>query len=143
LPERRCDLVLRDFHLHDVPDNLLVLLDLRGAPNLDAHGRVEFQSHPAGRRFGIPEDNADLVANLVDEDETRARRGNDRREFPECLRHEPRMKSHVLVAHLTLDFCLRDERGDGINDDDINARRAHERLDNVERLLASVRLRDE
>ena len=65
---------------------------------------------------------------------------DDARELAERLRHEPRLKPHLRVAHLAFDFGLRHERRDRVDDDDVDAVRADEHFDDLERLLAVVGL---
>ena len=48
-----------------------------------------------------------------------------------------------LVAHLAFDLGARHERGDRVDDDAVDAAGADERLGDLERLLAGVRLADE
>ena len=48
-----------------------------------------------------------------------------------------------LVAHLAFDLGARHERRDGVDDDAVDAAGADERLGDLERLLAGVRLADE
>src|SRR5439155_1271338 len=94
-------------------------------------------------RLGIAEHDADLLAKLVDEDETAFRFRDRAGELPQRLRHEPRLQPHLRVAHFAFDFRLRHERRDRVDDDDVDAVRSNEHLDDLERLLAVVRLRDE
>src|SRR5439155_2961847 len=94
-------------------------------------------------RLGIAEHDADLLAKLVDEDETAFRFRDCAGELPQRLRHEPRLQPHLRVAHFAFDFRLRHERRDRVDDDDVDAVRSNEYLDDLERLLAVVRLRDE
>ena len=54
-----------------------------------------------------------------------------------------RLEPDVRVAHLPLDLGLGDERGDGVDRDDVEGTRADEELGDLERLLAGVGLRDE
>ena len=49
----------------------------------------------------------------------------------------------MRVAHFAFDFGLRRERGDGIDDDDVDGARAHEHVGDLERLLARIGLRDQ
>ena len=49
----------------------------------------------------------------------------------------------MVVAHFAVDFCLRDEGGNRVHDDDVDGARTHERFGNVQSLLAGVRLGDE
>ena len=62
--------------------------------------------------------------------------------FAERLAHEPRLQADVRVAHVALDFRLGDERGNGVHDDDVDCAAAHERLGDLQRLLAGIRLGD-
>ena len=47
------------------------------------------------------------------------------------------------IAHLALDLGARHERGDRVDDDDVDRTRAHEHVGDLERLLTGVGLRDE
>src|ERR1035438_6799208 len=140
--ERGRDLVFHDLDLRAIADDDLAVLDRVDAPDVDAHGRIELQGAAAGRRLGVPEHDADLFADLVDEDERGFRLRDDGREFAQRLRHEARLQTHRCVAHLALELGFRDERGDGVDDDDVDRGRAHEGLGDLERLLAGVGLRD-
>ena len=119
-------------------------LMLRDAADVDADRGVELQRAAAGRRFGIAEHHADLLAQLVDEDEAGLRLRHDAGELAQRLRHQPRLQAHLRFAHLAFDFGLaapapppsRRRR----------RRRRSERIehfDDLERLLAVVRLRDQ
>ena len=59
---------------------------------------------------------------------------------PPHLAHEPRLQCHVVVAHVALNLGARHERGDAVDDDDVHRAGAHERVDDLERLLAAVGL---
>ena len=50
------------------------------------------------------------------------------------------LQSHLRVAHLAFDFRLRHQRGNRVDDDDIDSARADEHLDNLQRLLSVVGL---
>ena len=64
-------------------------------------------------------------------------------ELAQRLAHQARLQAGQLVAHLALDLGLRHERRDRVDDDDVDAARAHEHVGDLERLLAGVRLRDQ
>src|SRR6516162_3280360 len=49
----------------------------------------------------------------------------------------------MTVAHFTLEFGTRHQSGDRIDDQNIDRARADERIGDLERLLAGVRLRDQ
>ena len=64
-------------------------------------------------------------------------------ELPQRLRHEPRLEAGQRVAHVPFELRTRHERGDAIDDDDIDGVAAHQRLGDLERLLAGIRLGDQ
>ena len=49
----------------------------------------------------------------------------------------------MAVAHFALDLRARHERRDGVDHDDVDRAGAHERLGDLERLFAGIRLRNE
>src|SRR5664279_412446 len=106
-PEGGSDLVLDDLDLRAASDDDLAILDGVEAPDVDADRRIEFQGAAARRRLGVPEHDADLFADLVDEDERRVRFRDDRRELAHRLRHEARLQADHGVAHLALELGLR------------------------------------
>ena len=57
------------------------------------------------------------------------------------LAHQARLEADVAVAHLALDFGARHQRGDRIDHQHVDRVRAHQRVDDLERLLAGVGLR--
>ena len=109
-------------------------------PDIDAHRRVELERAAAGRRFRVAEHDADFFAELIDEDEARFRFRHRAGELAQRLRHEARLQTHLRVAHLAFDFRARHQRGDRVDDHDIDAIRADEHFDDLERLLAVVGL---
>src|SRR5687767_3633099 len=68
LAEGRRDLVLDDFDLRAVAHHSVAVLDGADAADVGADRGVELERAPAGRRLRAPEHDADLLANLVDED---------------------------------------------------------------------------
>ena len=141
--ERRRDLVLDDLHARAAADDGVAVLDAGDAADVHAHRRVELQRAAAGRRFRVAEHHADLLAQLVDEDEAGLRLRDDAGELAQRLRHQPRLQAHLRVAHLAFDFRLRHQRRHRVDDDDVDAARADEDFDDFERLLAVVGLRHE
>jgi len=51
--------------------------------------------------------------------------------------------ANLDISHFALDLGSRDERGDGVDDDDIDGVAAHEGFGDFEGLLSSIRLGDE
>src|SRR4051794_34462071 len=68
LLERRGDLVLHDLDPGAVTDHVGAVLQALDAADVETHGRVELQRATTGRRLGRAEHDADLLAELVDED---------------------------------------------------------------------------
>ena len=61
-------------------------------------------------------------------------------ELAQRLAHEPGLEADGGVAHLALELGARHERGDGVDDDDVDGAAAHEHVADLERLLAGVGL---
>ena len=106
------------------PTTDVAVLDRADAADVDADRRVELQRAAAGRRFRVAEHDADLLAQLVDEDEARLRLRDDAGELAQRLRHEARLQAHLRFAHLAFDFGARHERRDRVDDDDVDAVRS-------------------
>jgi hypothetical protein len=58
--------------------------------------------------------------------------------FAQRLGHEPRLQPGKRVPHIAVELGSRDERGDGVDHDDVDGIGADERLGDLERLLARV-----
>src|SRR5512143_1405075 len=69
LAEGRRDLVLHDLDLGPAAHDGVAVLQGSDAPDVEAHRGVELERAAAGRGFGVSEHHADLLAQLVDEDE--------------------------------------------------------------------------
>src|SRR3989442_7939128 len=90
-----------------------------------------------------PEHYAYLLADLVDEDHDRARARDGGGELAERLRHQPGLQAGQRIAHIAVELGLGHQRSDGVDRDDVHRIRAHQRLGDLERLLAGVGLRDQ
>ena len=64
-------------------------------------------------------------------------------QLAERLAHEPGLQAHVAVAHLAFDFGLGHQGRDRVDDHEVHRAGADQDLDDLERLLAGVGLRDE
>src|SRR3546814_10515946 len=67
LLERRGDLVLDDLHPRRIADDIVAILDLAGAADVEPDGSIEFERVAAGGRFGIAVHHADLNAERSEE----------------------------------------------------------------------------
>src|SRR5262249_50025941 len=77
LTERCGNFILHDLHFGARANHLVAVFDGGNAANVGTDGSIELQRATTGGGFGIAEHDADLLANLVDEDEAGARLGND------------------------------------------------------------------
>ena len=66
---------------------------------------------------------------------------HDAGELAQGLRHQARVQAHVAVAHLAIELRLGNQRGDGIDHDDVDRAGSHQRAGDLERLFAAVGLR--
>src|SRR5207237_9040189 len=140
--ERRRDLVLYHLHARLIADHFIAVLDCTDAANVETDGGVEFQRVAAARRLRIAEHDADLHANLIDEDDEAIRFRDGAGEFAQSLTHQPRLQPRQLVTHLTFELGLGRERGDRIDHHNFDAARAHQRIGDLPRQLTGIRLRD-
>ncbi len=143
LAEGRGDLVLDHAGLHLAADDLLAFLDRGDAADVDPQGGIELERAAAGRRLRVAEHHADLLANLIDEDDDRAALGDRGGQFAHGLAHEPGLGAHGGLAHLALQLALGDEGGDGVDDDDIDGIGADQHVRDLQGLLAAVGLADQ
>src|SRR3546814_19648753 len=73
LLEGRGHLVLDDLHARGVADDIVPVLDLAGAANVETDGSIKFQCITACRGLRITIHHTDLHAPLIDEDDCAAR----------------------------------------------------------------------
>ena len=141
--ERRRDLVLDDLDLGLVADDLVALLDAAGAADVQPHRGVELQRVAAGGGLGVAEHDADLHADLVDEDDHAVGLLDRGGELAQRLAHQPRLQAGQRIAHLAFELGLGRQRGHRVDDDQVDRAGAHQRVDDLERLLAGVGLADQ
>src|SRR5690606_36470507 len=91
LLERRCNLVLHHLDAGLVADDLVAILYRADAADIETHRSVEFERIAARRGFGRPEHDADLHANLVDEDDHAVRARDRGGQLAQRLAHQPRL----------------------------------------------------
>jgi hypothetical protein len=123
-----------------VADRLRAVLQGLDAADVDAHRGVELQRPATGRGLGGAEHHADLLAELVDEDGGGLGLVERAGDLPQRLAHQAGLQTDVAVAHLTLDLRARDERGDRVDDDEVEGAGADQHVHDLQRLLAVVRL---
>ncbi len=121
-------------------DQLGAVLEVLGAAHVDAHGSVELERAAARRHLGAAVHDADLLAELVDEDRDALALRDGARQLAHRLAHHTGVEADERVAHFALDLRARHERGDRVDDYDIDRARAHQRLGDFQPLLAGVRL---
>src|SRR5713101_4240760 len=137
------NLVFHDFAARARADHPVALLDGLDAADIDAHRGVELERTAARGGFRIAEHDADLFADLVDEDEAGARLRDNRGEFAQRLRHQPRLQAHRWLTHFALELGLRDQRCNRVHDDTVHGARPDQCFGDFEGLLAVVGLGDE
>src|SRR3546814_8174118 len=89
-----CSSVL-DLHPRRIAYDIVAILDLAGAADVEPDGIIEFERVAAGGRFGIAVHHADLHAELVDEDHHATRAADRAGELAQALRHEARLEADI------------------------------------------------
>src|SRR5690554_1992869 len=143
LLEGRCHLVLDDLHAGFVANDFVVLLDGAVANDIVPDRRKVLGDVTACGRFWVVEHDADLHANLVDEDVHGVGTLDGGRELAQGLAHEARLQTRQRVAHITFDFGLGRERRHRVDNDEVDGGRAHQRVGDFESLLARIGLGDQ
>ena len=138
--ERRSDLVLYDLDPGPVSNTLTALLEGLDPAHVHSHGSIKLEGAAAGRHFRISEHDADLLAELVDEDDCTVGFADDRRKFAEGLGHQAGMQADVGITHIAVDLCLGHESRHGVHYDNVDRARPHHGLRDLQRLLAAVGL---
>src|SRR6185437_12201803 len=96
--ERRGALVLDDLDAGPAPDRLGSVLESFNPADVQPHRSVELEGLAARRRLGRPEEDADLLPKLVDEDRGGLGLAQRTGDLAEGLRHEPGLQADVAVA---------------------------------------------
>src|SRR5918995_4994576 len=138
--ERRRYLVLYDLDPGLVAHSVVADLERAYAPDVQTHAGVELQRPPSRRRLRRAEHDTYLLPQLVDENSRSPRASERPRELPQSLAHEPGLKPHVRVAHLSLDLSPRYEGRDGVYNDDVEGAASDEGIRYLQGLFAVVRL---
>ena len=125
------------------PTTSFAFFELANTADVDPAGRVELQCPATGGGFGAAEHDADLLANLVDEDHDRAALGDCGRELAKGLAHESGLETNVRIADFAIEFLLRYECGDRVDDDHVDRVRFDEHLGDLHGFFAAARLADE
>ena len=141
--ERRCQLVLHHLDARLVADHLVAVLDRADAADVEAHRGVELQRIAARGGLRRAEHDADLHADLVDEDDHRVGARDGGGELAQGLAHQAGLQAGQRIAHLALDLGARRQRGDRIDHQNVDGAGAHQRVADLESLLAGVGLRDQ
>ena len=136
-------LVLDDLDPGPVADHLGAVLERLDPADVQPDRRVELQRLAAGGGLGRAEHHADLLAQLVDEDRRGLGLAEGAGDLAQRLGHQPGLQADVAVAHLALDLGLGHQRGDRVDDDDVDGAGADQHVRDLQRLLAGVRLGDE
>ena len=143
LLERRRHLVLHDLHAGAVADGVFAHLDGAGAADVQAHGGVELQRIAAGGGLRRTEHDADLHADLVDEDDDRVRALDVAGELAQRLRHQSRLQARQRVAHVAFDLGARGQCRHRVDDHQVDRTRTHQGVGDFQGLFTGVRLRDQ
>ena len=143
LAERRRHLVLDHLHPRLVADDLVAVLDRADAADFQADGGVELQRVAARGGLRVAEHDADLQADLVEEDQHGVAAADAAGQLAQRLAHQARMQADMAVAHLALQLGPRHQGGDRVDHQHVDRARAHQRVGDLQRLLAGVGLADQ
>ena len=124
-------------------DQLGAVFQMLHAANLHADRRIELERTAAGGDLRIAVNDADLLTQLVDKDGYALALGDRAGQLAHRLTHHAGMQTDEGIAHFAFDFGARCQRGNRVDNHDVDRARAYERLRNVQTLLTGVRLGDQ
>src|SRR5690606_19338858 len=104
--ERRGYLVLDDLHADPLADDVFAFLQLADTTDVDAAGGVELQSAAARGGFGATEHHADLLADLVDENDRGLGLRDGASQLAERLAHQAGLQADVRITNVPFKFLL-------------------------------------
>src|SRR5215218_1548409 len=136
--ERRGYLVLYDLDPGLVAHSVAAHLQRTDAPDIQTHAGIELQRPPSRRRLRRAEHDPYLLPQLVDENGRSPGAFEGPRELAQSLAHEPGLKSHMRVAHLSLDFSPGYEGRHRVYDHDVEGAGAHESIRYLQGLFAVI-----
>src|ERR671911_38637 len=136
--ERRRYLVLYDLDPGLVAHGVVADLQRPYAPDVQTHAGVELQRPPSRRRLRRAEHDPYLLPQLVDENGRSPGAFEGPRELAQSLAHEPCLKSHMRVAHLSFDLGPGYEGRHRVYDHDVEGAGAHESIRYLQGLFAVI-----
>ena len=80
----------------------------------------------------------DLFTQLIDENSHGFGLADTARQLAQRLRHQPRLQSHKGIAHFTVNFSFRDQRGHGVDDNHIDGATADQGFGDLECLFTGI-----
>ena len=125
-----------------ITDHLTALLDRLNTAHIHADGGIELQRTATGSRLRIAEHHADLLTQLVDEDDTAVGLADDTGQLTQRLGHKTCLQAYVGVSHLTVNLSLRNQGCNGVHDDNVYRAGTYHGLGNFQCLLTVIRLRN-
>ncbi len=131
------------FDADALADDIFAIFQLTDAADVDAAGGIKLQGAATRRGFGAAEHDADFFADLVDEDHTGFAFGNGAGQLAHGLAHKASLEADVSVAHFAIEFLLRHQGGNGVDDDDVDSVAFDEHFGDVHRFFAAAGLADE
>mmetsp|Transcript_23399 Transcript_23399/g.40935 ORF Transcript_23399/g.40935 Transcript_23399/m.40935 type:complete len:271 (+) Transcript_23399:3463-4275(+) len=141
--EGRRHLVLDHFDARGVAHHFVAILERSDAADIQTDGGIEFERVAPRRCFGRAEHDADFHPDLVDKDNHAIRTADRACQFAHRLAHQTGLDTDVAIAHVAFQLGFWRKGGNRIDNHHVDRTGAHERVCNLKRLLAIVRLGDQ
>src|SRR5262249_3674759 len=138
--ERWGNLVLDHLDFDPAAHRLGADFDSINAANIKANRGVELESPATWLRFGVAKHDANLLTQLIGEDNGSLGVVDGPCQLAQRLAHKARLQTDVRIAHLALDLGTRHKRSHRVNNDSIQGAAAYQHLHDLQRLLASIGL---
>ena len=122
--------------------HLTSLLQRLDTTHIQSDRGIELQGTTTGCCLWITEHHADLLTELVDEDDDTVRLTDNCGQLTQCLRHQTRLKTYMRITHVTFDLRLRNKCCNRVDDDNVYCTGTDHRLCDLQRLFSVIRLGD-
>ena len=108
--------------------------------HIQTDGRVEFQSATARGGFRVAVHDADLLTQLIDEDDAAVGFGDGTGQLTQSLRHQTSLQTYEGIAHFAFDFGFGGHGCNRVHNHNVNGIGTNQCVADFQSLLAGIRL---
>ncbi len=138
--EWRRHLVFNNLDLGHIAIDIIAVFECFPTAYIQPHRRIELQCPAAWGCLRIAEHDADLFTQLINEDRSRIGMVHGTGQFAHGFGHQSGLQAYGRISHFTIQFCLRHQSSNGVNDDQVNGTALNEHFADIQGLFTGIRL---